>query len=85
MIRLLRLIGCFDGFIRLVGSVVGTRGWFDSLLHVVDQHGSIGGFSRLAFAIGSCCCFMWLGSNSWFRWLVGSRGWSKCVSMVVPP
>ena len=47
MIGLIRLIVFFDGLVRLISCVVGTRGWFNWLLHVVDPHGSIGGFNRL--------------------------------------
>jgi hypothetical protein len=44
---------------------------------VVDQYGSIGGFSRLVRVIESCGWFMSCASSSLFNWLghvVGSRG-----------
>ena len=53
MIGLVRLIGCFDGLFQRADSVLGTHDWFNWLLHVVDPHGSIGGFNRLVCAIGS--------------------------------
>ena len=78
MIGLIKLSGCFDGLVQLVGPVVGTRSWFNWLLHVVDPHGSIGGFNRLVRAIGSCGWFVSFGLSSLFNWLVlvSSIGWS---------
>ena len=44
-------IGWFDWlvvwFVQLVGSVVGTRGWFNRLVYMVDPNDSIGWFDWL--------------------------------------